>query len=68
LEEYLINDNTIGLVLMTPDDYGKSNRELEGKVLQFIKIKDYGKESYLSIQKTYLLELTFVKPQRNITV
>ena len=31
LEESLINDNTIGIVLMTPDDYGKSKRDSADK-------------------------------------
>lgn len=34
LEESLINDNTIGIVLMTPDDYGKSKRDPEDKDLE----------------------------------
>lgn len=34
LEESLINDNTIGIVLMTPDDYGKSKRDSADKDLE----------------------------------
>lgn len=34
LEESMISDNTIGIVLMTPDDYGKSKNDPEEKDLE----------------------------------